>query len=167
MMPDATVKYLCNTHGSVIEFDVVPSSPPITCPHRGCGQLLKRADQVVVQTRDVAAFEPPESNVVQFPTADQRARRGDPDTSHMAAEGVNVGKQARRILGAYVDGDALLDVEAYERAGYPMTNNRGQRCSDLRHAELIERTGTKRKTPNGALAHECRITDAGRAYLAT
>lgn len=70
MMADATVKYLCNTHGSVIEFDAVPSSPPITCPHRGCGQLLKRADHVVVPTPDVATFTPPESNVVQFPPRD-------------------------------------------------------------------------------------------------
>jgi len=93
------------------------------------------------------------------------ARTSDPDTSHLAAAAVNVTRQARAVLAAYLDGAALLDVEAYDLAGFPMANNRGQRCSDLRRSGFIERTGTRRRTPNGQLAHECRITAAGRSYL--
>ena len=93
------------------------------------------------------------------------ARADDPDTSHEAAATVDVSRQARRILAAYALGDALLDVEAYSRVGFPVTNNRGQRCSDLRSAGFIERTGNRRRTANGKAAHECRITAAGLTYL--
>lgn len=93
------------------------------------------------------------------------ARRGDPSTSHQAAAQVNVSDQARRVLFAYASGQALLDVEAYRRAGYTSASGLHQRCSDLRQAGLIERTGQKAQTPSGRLGYLCRITEVGLIYL--
>jgi hypothetical protein len=94
------------------------------------------------------------------------ARPSDPDTSH-AAVPVNITEQGVRVLQAYRDGEALLDVEAYRRAGFGPTARDGQRCSDLRHAGLIERTGGRGVTPSGKRGYLCRITAAGHDYLNT
>lgn len=94
-----------------------------------------------------------------------RARSTDPETSHDAAATVNVTEQARRILVAYADGDELLDTEAYDRAGFPTTGARSQRCSDLLAAHLIEATGTRERS-SGRRGRTCRITPTGRAVLA-
>jgi hypothetical protein len=94
------------------------------------------------------------------------ARASDPDTSHEAVP-VHITAQALRVLRAYQDGVALLDHDAYRRAGFGPNARDGQRCSDLRFHGLIERTGERDFTPSGKRGYLCRITPAGRAYLAT
>jgi hypothetical protein len=98
--------------------------------------------------------------------APSHARRSDPSTSHEAAASINISYQALRILRSYKDGQALLDYEAYRLAGFPPNARDGQRCSDLRHAEFIERTGERALTPSGKSGYLCRITKAGLEYLA-
>jgi hypothetical protein len=93
------------------------------------------------------------------------SRTSDPQTSHDAAEAINITRQARRILSSYKSGLALLDVQAYQRAGFAPHACDGQRCSDLRTAGLIERTGAKAITPSGKYGYLCRITDLGQKYL--
>jgi len=93
------------------------------------------------------------------------ARDSDPDTSHEAVP-VNLSDQAYRVLRAYRTGLALLDNDAYRLAGMEDSRAKSQRCSDLRHAGLIERTGERGQTPSGKSGHLCRITPAGQAYLA-
>jgi hypothetical protein len=94
------------------------------------------------------------------------ARASDPATSHEAAESIDITKQAKLILRSYRDGSALLDVDAYRRAGFPPHACDGQRCSDLRTAGFIERTGARAQTPSGKSGYLCRITARGLAYLA-
>jgi len=95
---------------------------------------------------------------------DWHARRTDPDTSFEAIP-KDVTAQALRILRSYRTGEWLLDVQAYEHAGFGPTARDGQRCSDLRHAGYIERTGERARTPSGKSGYLCRITPAGLAYL--
>jgi len=96
------------------------------------------------------------------------ARRSDPDTSHEAAESIDISAQARIILNSYaVSNRPLLDYDAYYIAGFPPNARDGQRCSDLRHRKFIERTGDRAQTPSGKSGHLCRITQAGREYLAS
>ena len=93
------------------------------------------------------------------------ARTNDPDTSHEAVPR-NIAGQALQVLKAYWDGAALLDHDAYRLSGLIVAVNGARpRCSDLRHAGFIERTGERGKTPSGKAGHLCRITPAGRAYL--
>jgi hypothetical protein len=92
------------------------------------------------------------------------ARASDPETSHEAVP-VHITAQALRILRSYWDGDALLDHQAYVMAGMGSARAKSQRCSDLRHLGLIERTGERALTPSGATGYLCRITDAGRKFL--
>ena len=93
------------------------------------------------------------------------ARASDPPTSHEAATAINITEQAIVILRAYRDRRPLLDVEAYRRAGFPPHACDGQRCSDLRHAGYIARTGERGATPSGRAAYYCMITPTGSAYL--
>lgn len=95
------------------------------------------------------------------------ARISDPLTSHEAAASIDITTQAMRILRAYADGQALLDVEAYRRAGFPPHACDGQRCSDLRRLGLIARTGDRARTPSGKSGYLCRITEAGMKSLAS
>lgn len=92
------------------------------------------------------------------------ARLSDPDTSHEAIP-KNISVQAIKILRAYGAGGSLLDVEAYQSAGFGPTACDGQRCSDLRKSGYIERTGEKARTPSGKSGYLCKITPAGVAYL--
>ena len=94
------------------------------------------------------------------------ARGSDPHTSHEAAASVDITRQATLILRSYADGRALLDVEAYRRAGFPPHACDGQRCSDLRKVGLIIRTGDRSRTPSGKSGYLCQITRAGIAFLA-
>lgn len=94
----------------------------------------------------------------------RHARAGDPSTSHEAIP-KNITAQALRILHAYRTGRPLLDVDAYELAGYGPNARDGQRCSDLRQCGLIQRTGERATTPSGKKGHLCRITPAGLAFL--
>jgi hypothetical protein len=93
-----------------------------------------------------------------------RARPTDPATSHEAVADINITQQCYLILRAYACGLALTDHDAYRLAGFPPTLAR-QRCSDLRHAGFIERTGDRGATPSGKAAFLCRITQAGLDYL--
>jgi len=98
----------------------------------------------------------------------QRTRRNDPDTSLEAAASVNVSEQSITILWSYAKSDnPLLDVEAYQLAGFPPTACDGQRCSDLRREGLIARTGERAQTPSGRRGHLCEITQKGWEFLAT
>jgi hypothetical protein len=92
------------------------------------------------------------------------ARGDDPDTSHEAVP-VNITAQALRVLYAYRDDDAMLDHTAYRLVGLGVSRFTHQRCSDLRAANLIERTGERGRTPSGKAGYLCRITQAGHDYL--
>lgn len=93
------------------------------------------------------------------------ARASDLVTSYEAVP-ANITAQALRILRAYLCNRALLDYDAYCLAGFPPNARDGQRCSDLRQAGFIERTGARAQTPSGKSGYLCRITLAGRDYLA-
>jgi hypothetical protein len=82
--------------------------------------------------------------------SDTHARASDPATSHEAAAAINITAQALRILRAYQCDRPLLDYDAYCLAGFPPNARDGQRCSDLRHAGFIERTGERAQTPSAA-----------------
>jgi len=94
------------------------------------------------------------------------ARPTDPNTSH-AAIPPNITDQAWKILQVYKNGRELLDHDAYEQAGYGPNARDGQRCSDLRAAGLIARTGNRGITPSGKAGHLCRITEEGKNYIAS
>lgn len=91
------------------------------------------------------------------------ARSTDPDTSH-AAIPRNLSRQARRVLRVYRNGSELLDHDAYLLAGFEPCNRNGQRCSDLRKRDYIERTD-KALTPSNKFGYRCRITEVGEIYL--
>jgi hypothetical protein len=94
------------------------------------------------------------------------ARTGDPATSHEAADAVDIAGQARQVLRVYLNGNAYTDHDAYRLAGLTVAiNGARQRCTDLRHAGLIERTGDRGATPSGRAGYLCRITPKGRAFL--
>ena len=97
-------------------------------------------------------------------------RASDPDTSAKAATNpasiVRFGTQRRRLLEAYEDGIVRLflsDEEAAERAGLLRTGF-WKRCSELRAAGLIVRTGTKEGSC-GTEVMVCRITVLGHDVL--
>jgi hypothetical protein len=92
------------------------------------------------------------------------ARNTDPDTSHDAVPR-HITKQALHVLYAYRFGESLLDHTAYRLVGLGRKRFAHQRCSDLRHAGLIERTGEKALTPSGNHGYVCRITPLGQEYL--
>jgi hypothetical protein len=98
--------------------------------------------------------------------AGPHARASDPDTSHEAVASIDISAQAFRILRSYRNGRPMLDVEAYQLAGFPPHACDGQRCSDLRNAGYIERTGDRAITPSGKRGYLCKITWSGIAYLA-
>jgi SNF2 family DNA or RNA helicase len=90
------------------------------------------------------------------------ARFDDPQTSFDAIPRNIVG-QMLRVLAAYADGVPRIDHDAYTSVG--MSSQNRQRCSDLRHAGMIERTGERGVTPFGKEAYLCVITPKGRAWL--
>lgn len=106
---------------------------------------------------------PPQSNQPDlFDTL--HARPTDPSTSHEAADSIDITRQCYLILRSYRTGQPLLDHDAYRLAGFPSTLAR-QRCSDLRVAGFIERTGDRAQTPSGKAGFLCRITETGLDYL--
>lgn len=100
-----------------------------------------------------------------FTHAHTHARSRDPATSHEAAASVDITAQALRVLRAYLCDRPLLDHDAYRLAGFTENRFCHQRCSDLRQAGYIERTGERGRTPSGKSGYLCRITPAGRKYL--
>lgn len=110
----------------------------------------------------------PSPDALPRPVVDVRpishARAADPATSREAAQRVNITEQAARILDAYRAGP-VIDEAAYARARFPPEARDGQRCSDLRQAGLIARTGERAKTSSGRKAYVCALTEAGREAL--
>ena len=102
------------------------------------------------------------TNIYPWP----HARRTDPGTSHKAIP-INLTEQAWRVLQAYATGRELLDHDAYELVGFGPNARDGQRCSDLREAGLIARTGNRGVTPSGKGAALCRITEEGKNFIAS
>jgi hypothetical protein len=92
------------------------------------------------------------------------SRITDPDTSRESAETTDISRQALRVLWAYTDGEPHLDHEAYKIAGFPSGRTSHQRCSDLRNAGYIVRTGERAKTPYGKNGYLCQITARGYRY---
>jgi hypothetical protein len=106
------------------------------------------------------------SNVFKFP----HARRRDPATSHAAAGSIDISAQAWKVLQAYKTGRAMLDHDAYKLVGIAEEDQKRfahQRCSDLRAARLIERTGDRGITPSGKAGYLCRITEEGKNFIAS
>ena len=98
------------------------------------------------------------------------ARRNDPKTSHDAAAAIDISAQAWKVLQAYKTGRAMLDHDAYKLVGLAEENQKRmahQRCSDLRDAGLIERTGDRGVTPSGKAGYLCRITEEGKNFIAS
>jgi hypothetical protein len=95
----------------------------------------------------------------------RHARASDPATSHESAASVSASAQGLRVLRSYLCDRALLDHDAYRLAGFTENRFCHQRCSDLRDAKFIERTGERGRTPSGKSGYLCRITPAGRKYL--
>jgi hypothetical protein len=93
------------------------------------------------------------------------ARGTDPLTSHEAAASISIRAQALQVLRSYWNDRELIDHAAYRLAGFPSGRTSHQRCSDLRAAGFIERTGGRGQTPSGRSAYLCRITEQGRKYL--
>lgn len=108
-----------------------------------------------------------------------RARRDDPETSRLAAEGLSTAEshclailfQAYRIAQ---DGNVFTDEAVAERAGLRVQGICWwHRCSDLRSLGLIawvhNRDGSQRKVlgSNGRLVGVSRITEAGRQRVET
>lgn len=114
---------------------------------------MKNDEEIPVLDGQMALFDHP------------HARNSDPDTSHEAAEQLNITAQAIRVLQAYATGDELIDHEAYRIVGFPPGRTSHQRCSDLRDRGYIARTGERRLTPSGKAAYVCRITEAGIGFL--
>lgn len=99
------------------------------------------------------------------PFAGPHARANDPSTSHSGVP-KNITKQALKVLWAYsVMNRPLIDHDAYRLVGMAAAGFAHQRCSDLRKAGFIVRTGAKARTPSNRLAYVCVITQAGRDYL--
>jgi len=94
-----------------------------------------------------------------------RARTSDPATSHEAAESIDISAQALTVLRAYRYNAPLLDHDAYRLAGFAPGRVTHQRCSDLRRAGLIARTGGRARTPSGRSGYLCQITPDGVNYL--
>jgi|KBSMisStaDraftv2_1062788.scaffolds.fasta_scaffold356290_2 hypothetical protein len=95
------------------------------------------------------------------------ARRGDPDTSHAAAQQLDGTTMLRRLLLAYADHPDLTAEEAAEVCGYDAEAGAWKRCSDLANAGLVEDTGDRRVASTGRHQMARRITLAGIAALST
>jgi hypothetical protein len=79
----------------------------------------------------------------------------------------DISAQAWKVLQAYKSGREMLDHEAYRLVGMGEKRFTHQRCSDLREAGLIARTGAKGVTPSGKAAYLCRITEEGKHFIAS
>ena len=93
------------------------------------------------------------------------ARNTDPQTSHAAAEKINVraGTHRALLLAEYwKEPGGLTDEEAGERSGLKARGvGYWKRCSDLRNLELVANTGETRKGSQGTEQMVCKITLEG------
>jgi len=81
---------------------------------------------------------------------------------------INLNRQMLRVLKAYHGGMALTDYEAYGLAGLSIEmNGAPARCTELRRAGLIEKTGDRGFTPSGSRANLCVLTEAGQHLIDT
>ena len=98
-------------------------------------------------------------------------RRPDPETSHKAAKSarVRVGSQQWQLLAAYGQAVDMTADEAGVATG--LASKPGccywHRVSDLLKHGYIEPTGEQRVARSGELQRVNRITETGRARLAT
>ena len=93
----------------------------------------------------------------------QMARKDDPSTSHAAARVAkfNAGSQKHSLLVAYATNDEGLTDEQAASASNLLHVGFWKRCSELRNAGYIERTGDVRVASSGMAQDVCRITEAG------
>lgn len=91
------------------------------------------------------------------------ARRDDPSTSRKAARVAkfNAGSQKYRLLVEYARRDDGLTDEEAASACDLLHVGFWKRCSELRNAGYVERTGETRIASSGAAQDVCRITEAG------
>ena len=97
------------------------------------------------------------------PPVHTMSRRDDPSTSHAAAKiaKFNAGSQKHTLLTEYAcDPDGLTDEQAAARSNL-LHVGYWKRCSELRNAGYIARTGETRIASSGAAQDVCRITEAG------
>ena len=96
-------------------------------------------------------------------------RFNDPDTSHKAADDINVrvGTQRYKILSAFGFGGAMTADEAQEASGVPVRSCYWKRVSELRSIGLISDTGVRRMGSSGSDQIVSIITAKGREVLAT
>jgi predicted transcriptional regulator len=95
-----------------------------------------------------------------------RARSGDPDTSHLAADSMTNGSsiQRRQIMQLLVTVPGGLNASEIDvELGWPSATTSRRMC-ELRRAGLVVREG-KRETPIGhRLAYVYCVTEAGREW---
>ena len=91
------------------------------------------------------------------------ARRGDPDTSHQAAQLLagKAGTMRRRLLVAFFTSTGLTAEEAAQAAGYGPADGAWKRVSDLKNARLIGPMGKTRPGRSGREQQVLGITDLG------
>lgn len=91
------------------------------------------------------------------------ARRDDPSTSHKAARVAkfNAGSQKYMLLTAYARNEHGLTDEEAAQISDLLHVGFWKRCSELRNAGYIERTGETRIASSGAPQDVCRITEGG------
>lgn len=99
---------------------------------------------------------------------ERMSRTSDPATSKSAARAVKMraGSQKMLLLREYAEVGAvgLIDESAARRARLDHTGY-WKRCSELRSAGLIERTGVTRTAHTGMEQEVCVITNLGREAL--
>jgi transcription initiation factor IIE alpha subunit len=79
-------------------------------------------------------------------------RDSDPETSRLAAKGVNIKKSLKLALQTLREAeDGLTDHELAAKTGY-QHNSIGKRRTDLRNLGLVVDSGKRRKAPSGAYA---------------
>jgi hypothetical protein len=99
--------------------------------------------------------------------SEPKARRTDPDTSHLAAKRMKLmANDDRRLVLVehYCYPDGLTDFEVAANLGRLQTSL-GMRRNELCEVGLIEKTPIRRPTPSGSPAIVWRITEAGQEYI--
>lgn len=99
---------------------------------------------------------------------ERMSRTSDPATSKAAARAVKMraGSQKMLLLREYAEAGevGLIDESAARRARLDHTGY-WKRCSELRSAGLIERTGITRTAQSGMEQEVCIITPIGHSAL--
>jgi hypothetical protein len=123
-------------------------------------------------------YKPPRTLSEWLGGVGPHARSDAVDTS-VEAIPKNISEQMIRVLRGYADGVPRTDHDAYHRVGLTEgVNGARQRCTDLRHADLIDRVPDpmqppgggkiiylRGETPSGKTGFLCTITQKGRDFL--